>query len=474
MNPFLGVFFHWLGGLASGSFYVPYRFVRRWSWEVYWLCGGFMSWIIAPWVLAFLLTKGLLPTLSATWQIDPNSMQWAFLFGMMWGVGGLTFGLTMRYLGMSLGMAVALGYCTVLGSLMPPIFKGEFVSIILSSPAGWVNLFGLGVCVLGIALAGAAGMSKEREMSDEAKRESIKEFSFVKGMMVATISGVFSAGMSYAMAAAEPIGVSSEYFGTGMLWTGLPKLCVILLGGFATNFIWCLFLLTKNGTLYEYTAKFLKSECELGAGGQIAPKPGIEAIPLVRNYFFSMLAGLTWYMQFFFYSMGETQMGSFKFSSWTLHMASIIVFSSLWGIALAEWKGTSRLTKSLLFLAIGTLLYSTLVVGYSNYMNANADQEAFAVVDVTDTKKTGEGADATLTTTADAVLKRTVPAIDPDTGAEIAPPAAEYVVYTSLSAEQTAKRRAKFESDAQRKAEAAERKAEVEQKLRQLYPKGGE
>ena len=474
MNPFLGVFFHWLGGLASGSFYVPYRFVRRWSWEVYWLCGGFMSWIIAPWVLAFLLTKGLLPTLTATWQIEPGSMCWAFLFGMMWGVGGLTFGLTMRYLGMSLGMAVALGYCTVLGSLMPPIFKGEFVSVILSSPAGWVNLFGLGVCVLGIALAGAAGLSKEREMSDEEKRESIKEFSFVKGMIVATISGVFSAGMSYAMAAAEPIGVSSEYFGTGTLWTGLPKLCVILLGGFATNFLWCAFLLVKNGTLYEYTAKFLKSECEPGKDGAAVPKSGIKAIPLIRNYFFSMLAGLTWYMQFFFYSMGETQMGSFKFSSWTLHMASIIVFSSLWGIALAEWKGTSRLTKSLLFLAIGTLLYSTLVVGYSNYMNANADKEAVAVVDVAGAQKSGDGVEAVWKTTAPADLSRTVPAIDPDTEAEITAPAAEYAVYTSLSAEQAQQRRAKLESVEQRKADADKRKAEVQQKLRELYPKEGQ
>lgn len=474
MNPFLGVFFHWLGGLASGSFYVPYKFVRKWSWEVYWLCGGFMSWIIAPWVLAFLLTKGLLPTLTATWQIDPGSMQWAFLFGMMWGVGGLTFGLTMRYLGMSLGMAVALGYCTVLGSLMPPIFKGEFASMILSSHAGWINLFGLGVCVLGIALAGAAGMSKEREMSDEAKRESIKEFSFMKGMIVATVSGVFSAGMSYAMAAAEPIGVSSEYFGTGMLWTGLPKLCVILLGGFTTNFIWCLFLLLKNGTLYEYTAKYLKSDYDAATDGKPAAlKADVKVTPLLWNYFFSMLAGLTWYMQFFFYSMGETQMGSFKFSSWTLHMASIIVFSSLWGIALKEWKGTSRLTKSLLFLAIGTLLYSTLVVGYSNFMNANADKEAYAILDV-QSQKTGEGADAKLETTAEAVLKRTIPAIDPNINAETVPPAAEYVVYTSMDAEQTAARRAKFEAAAAAKAAAEARKAEVQAKLRELYPKEGQ
>ena len=465
MNPFLGVFFHWLGGLASGSFYVPFRFVRKWSWEVSWLCNGVMSWIIAPWVMAFILTESLIPTITATWQIEPNSVIWAFLFGMMWGVGGLTFGLTMRYLGMSLGMAVALGYCTVLGTIMPPIFKGEFVSKILASEAGWVNIFGLGVCVLGIMLAAAAGMSKEREMSDEAKKESIMEFSFVKGMIVATISGVFSAGMSYAMAAAEPIGVSSAYFGTGELWVGLPKLCVILLGGFTTNFIWCILLIAKNGTFYEYTAKYLKSD--LAAAGVNAveaetAKPSAlqgARIPLCWNYFFAMLAGLTWYMQFFFYSMGETQMGTFKFSSWTLHMASIIVFSSLWGIALKEWKGTSGLTKSLLFLAIGTLLYSTLVVGYSNYMNADADKESTVIVPVT----VSAGADGTVETTATAEMKRSFKE-------KSDAPVAEYVVYRGLDAEKNGVEAARAEKAAAEKAASEARQAEVKNKLLELYP----
>lgn len=361
---FIGVFFHWLGGLASGSFYVPYRFVKNWSWEVYWLAGGVMSWIIAPWLLALILSNNVFETVWATWQIDPQAIIRAFLFGMMWGVGGLTFGLTMRYLGMSLGMAVALGYCTVFGSLMPPIVKGEFSTQILGSDAGLVNLFGLGVCALGIILAGLAGMSKEREMSEEAKKASIKEFSFTKGILVATFSGIFSAGMAYGLAAAEPVAVSSIFFGTDELWSGLPKLCVILAGGFTSNFIWCLLLLLKNKTLYQYTAPVMDEKKPDGTVEKVR-------VPMLANYFFSMLAGLTWYLQFFFYSMGETKMGDFKFSSWTLHMASIIIFSSLWGIALKEWKGSSRFTKSILAIAIGTLIYSTLVVGYSNLMNSN-------------------------------------------------------------------------------------------------------
>ena len=311
-------------------------------------------------------------------------------------------------------------------------------------------------------------------MSEEAKRESIKEFSFVKGMIVATISGVFSAGMSYAMAAAEPLSVTSEYFGTEALWVGLPKLCVILLGGFLTNFIWCLILLLKNGTLYQYLSRFTKDEYATDAAGKTTKtlKEGVKPASLLRNYFFSMLAGLTWYMQFFFYSMGETQMGSFKFSSWTIHMASIIVFSSLWGIALAEWKGTSRLTKTLLFLAIGTLLYSTLLVGYSNYMNANADREAYAVADVTSSETVGEGDEEVINTQAQISLDRSTPAVDVNTGEKVEVPTAEYVIYTSMDAKQTEARRAKFEADKAKKAAEAEAKARVQEELRKRFPRG--
>jgi L-rhamnose-H+ transport protein len=134
-NPVLGVFFHWLGGLASGSFYVPYRGVKRWSWETYWLVGGFFSWIIAPWLLAGLMTRNLLAVLSET---PPETLWWSFFFGLLWGVGGLTFGLTIRFLGLSLGMAVALGLCAAFGTLIPPIFKGIFLSQVLATSSGRV------------------------------------------------------------------------------------------------------------------------------------------------------------------------------------------------------------------------------------------------------------------------------------------------------------------------------------------------
>jgi L-rhamnose-H+ transport protein len=267
----------------------------------------------------------------------------------------------MRYLGMSLGMAVALGYTAAFGTLMPPIFRGAFVSMVLGTHSGIVILAGVGICMLGIVFAGAAGVSKEKEMSDQQKREAIKEFDLRRGLLVATFSGVMSACFAYGLAAGDPIKELTIKHGTPSLWQGLPVLVVVLLGGFTTNLIWCVILNVRNGTSYQY----LSSEIR---GDRLNDK-ALHA-PMMSNYLFSALAGTTWYMQFFFYTMGETQMGRYKFSSWTLHMASIMIFSTLWGIALHEWKGAGTRTKLLVALSLAVLVTSTIVVGYGNYLGA--------------------------------------------------------------------------------------------------------
>src|SRR5579864_8347704 len=187
MNPALGVFFHWLGGLASASFYVPYRGVKNWAWETYWLVGGFFSWIIVPWILALWMTRDLIHVLH---EAPASSLFWTYTFGVLWGLGGLTFGLTMRYLGMSLGMALALGYTAAFGTLMPPIFRGQFVTQVWHTHSGQIILLGIAVCLIGIAFAGAAGVSKEKAMPAEQKRVAIKEFDLKRGIAVATFSGI--------------------------------------------------------------------------------------------------------------------------------------------------------------------------------------------------------------------------------------------------------------------------------------------
>jgi L-rhamnose-H+ transport protein len=381
-NPLLGVFFHWLGGLASGSFYVPFRRVQVWAWETYWLVGGTFSWIIVPWILALTMTSDLVHVLE---EAPAQSLFWTYTFGVLWGLGGLTFGLTMRYLGMSLGMAVVLGYTAAFGTLIPPIFRGQFASEVLGTRSGLTILAGIGICLLGIVFAGSAGISKEREMTEAQKRASIKEFSLKKGLVVATFSGVMSACFAYGLAAGDPIKAITLRHGTPVLWQGLPVLVVILFGGFTTNFIWCVILNIRNRTGYQYFSSEVRgpvpargdeliienvTDAPAEEMAQLAnmPAPKLSKAPMLSNYFFSALAGTTWYFQFFFYTMGETQMGRFKFSSWTLHMASIIIFSTLWGIALKEWNGSGLRTKCLVGLSLLVLVTSTIVVGYGNYL----------------------------------------------------------------------------------------------------------
>src|ERR1700758_5203392 len=220
-NPALGVFLHWLGGLASGSFYVPYKGVKHWAWETYWLAGGFFSWIIAPWILASFLTRDLLAVLGSA---PKSTLFWAFFFGLLWGVGGLTFGLTMRFLGLSLGMAVVLGLCAAFGTLMPPIFDGVFMTQVLGTKSGQVILFGIFVCLVGIAIAGLAGIYKERAMSPAQQKAAIKEFDLKKGLAVATLSGVMSACFAYGLRAGRPIKILTLQHGTPTLSQGLPVL----------------------------------------------------------------------------------------------------------------------------------------------------------------------------------------------------------------------------------------------------------
>jgi len=370
MNPILGVIFHWLGGLASGSFYVPYKGVKKWSWETYWLVGGFFSWIICPWFFASILTEDVTGVLRSQ---PMSTLGWTYLFGVLWGFGGLTFGLAMRYLGMSLGMGVALGYCAAFGTLLPPILKsffpdipvGESISQIASTNPGRITLLGVAVCLIGIWIAALAGAAKEKEMPAEEKTKSISEFNFRKGLLVATFSGIMSACFSFGLTAGEPIGKASVAAGTDELWSGLPSLIVVMFGGFTTNFVWCVLLNIRNRSGYQYLASHARPE---HAGNTADLR-----IPMLGNYLFSALAGTTWYFQFFFYSMGHVRMGGsdpdgFGFSSWTLHMASIIIFSTMWGWIFHEWKGSSKKAHTLIASGIVALILSTVIIGYGTYL----------------------------------------------------------------------------------------------------------
>ncbi len=344
MNPIIGIFYHALGGFAAGSFYIPYNKVRNWAWEVYWLVGGFFAWIFAPWLVTLLV----IPDVSLLFKsVGVNHFVWPYIFGVLWGIGGLTFGLTMRYLGMSLGMAFALGLTATFGTLVPPIYTGQF-GILISHLSGWVTLIGVAVCLVGIVITGKAGIMKDKELSTEQKQEHIKEFDLKKGIGVALLAGVMSACFAFGIAAGKPLADKAIELGAPTLFSNSPTFIIILAGGFTTNFIWCMGLSFKNKTIKDYIKK--------------------TDTPQLGNYFFSALAGLTWYCQFMFYGMGTTKMGKYDFASWSIHMAFIIVFSNIWGLILKEWQGSGRRTIRVILLGLLVLVFSTIIIGVGNYI----------------------------------------------------------------------------------------------------------
>jgi L-rhamnose-H+ transport protein len=350
-NPLTGVLYHWLGGLASASFYVPYRGVKRWNWEIFWLTGGIFSWLIAPWLFASVQTNDLLAVMAA---VPRQVIGWCVGFGMLWGLGGLTYGLTMRYLGLSLGMAVVLGLCTVFGTLIPPLFAGDFAATLLDTASGRIVLLGLAVTLAGIVTVAVAGAKKDAALSPAQKAAAIAEFDFRKGIAVALFSGVMSACFAFGLAAGEPIRKLSAAAGTGPLWTGLPVLCLIMFGGLVTNAIWCASLIARNRSAGQWLGQ-----------AQDGASP-----PLLANFALCAVAGTAWYFQFFFYTMGESQMGRFGFSSWTLHMASIIIFGTLWGFAFREWRDAAPRIRALVWGGIALLVLATVIIGYGNSIAA--------------------------------------------------------------------------------------------------------
>ena len=356
MNPFLGVLYHWTGGLSAASCYLPFRGIRRWPWEIYWLIQGVFSWVIAPALFAAILVPGTAGILHAA---TPGTLWYAAFWGAMWGVGGLLFGLGVRYLGIALGYTIALGCSTACGTLVPPLVSGE-LAVIARERSGQVTLAGVALCLAAIALSGVAGRMKERELRGAVTAEAASpggqgRFRFGHGIWIAVFAGIMSACFAYGLAAAKPVSETTRQMlvaqGRSDLWQSLPVLVIVLWGGFFTNALWCTGLLVRNRS-----------------AGLFFATPGVSGRQMTFNYALAAAAGLLWYLQFFFYSMGQTKMGRYDFSSWALHMAGTILFATLWGAVLHEWRGTSNRTKATGAAGFFLLLASTVVIGYGTYL----------------------------------------------------------------------------------------------------------
>jgi L-rhamnose-H+ transport protein len=355
MQVILGVVFHFIGGFASGSFYMPFKKVKGWSWESYWIVGGLFSWLIVPPLAAALTVPGFWEVIKST---PRETIQYTLLFGLLWGVGGLTYGLGVRYLGMSLGNSVVLGFCSAFGALVPSLYynfypregKTSFDDL-LSNGWGQLVLVGVAVCLAGIYICGLAGVMKEREMPASEKKKSVAEFNLAKGLIVAIFSGIMSACFNFGIEAGKPMADTAVDQGMNPLFQNNVTYVVLLWGGLATNLIWCMILNGKNRSFGDYTNR---------------------NSPLKRNYLFAALAGTTWFLQFFFYGMGESKLGNGA-SSWILHMAFIILVANMWGIGLKEWKGVSTKTKATITIGIAVILFSVILVGYGNYLHSSKE-----------------------------------------------------------------------------------------------------
>ncbi len=360
MGVILGVIFHFVGGFASGSFYIPFKKIKGWHWESYWIVGGLFSWLIVPPLAAYLTIPGFVDIIK---QTDASTLGITYLFGLLWGIGGLTYGLGVRYLGVSLGSSIILGLCMVFGSLIPSIYYDVFPKegkdtfrMLVGSNWGLTVLAGLVVCIIGIMICGKAGMMKEKQLSSATGIDSYgikmkQEYKFGLGMFVSIVSGVLSACFNFGLEAGKPMAmVANEIWKTAnpnegeFLFRNNVIYVVLLWGGLTTNFIWCMILNARNKSFGDYTNK---------------------KTPLRSNYLFAALAGTTWFLQFFFYGMGESKLGNGA-SSWILHMAFIILVANMWGLLLKEWKGVSKKTITTVILGIITIILSVLLVGYGN------------------------------------------------------------------------------------------------------------
>ena len=346
-NPWAGMVLFMAGGLAGAIFALPFKRVKGWAYESYWLLYAVFGLVLFPMALALLTVPDLFSVIR---EAPGKVLLRCFSFGALWGLGGLTWGLMIRYLGIGLGLAIGCGLCSATGTLIPPIVTGKAGALVADLGA-IVVLLGVVGSLAGIAFVGLAGKSKEGELSDEEKRKAVAEFDFKKGMMVALFSGIASAGMNFGLQSGDVLQTAALASGTKTEWQGMPVLVVVLLGGFVVNAIWCLTQNATNKSFKDYAN---------------------AKTPILANILFAGGAGVIWAMQFVCQKVGEPAMGSLAYISFAIVMGSSILFSSLIGVLLGEWRGVGQKTKVLLGCGIATLLVSFGVISYGNKLKEPA------------------------------------------------------------------------------------------------------
>lgn len=324
MEILIGLLIIAVGAFFQSSCYVPINKIKSWSWESYWMMQGVFAWLILPFLGALLaVPEG--HSLCELFSKDAAAAGMTFFYGVLWGVGGLTFGLSMRYLGVALGQSIALGTCAGLGTLLAPIFTGRASELTASV------IIGVVVTLVGIAIIGVAGSMKSAALSEEEKKEAVKDFNFPKGIAVALLAGFMSACFNIGLAQ----GAELQFEGVDPMYASLPATFLVTLGGFFTNAAYCFYQNNKNRTWGDYA----------------------EGSVWGNNLLFCAIAGALWYSQFFGLALGKgflTESPVLMTFAFCILMALNVVFSNVWGIILKEWKGCSP--KTIVVLLIGLLV----------------------------------------------------------------------------------------------------------------------
>jgi L-rhamnose-H+ transport protein len=345
MSVFSGILFHALGASSASLCYTPQKKTVSWSWQTYWMAQASICWLVLPLLVAWIT----IPELSRVLSEAPTSIMWnTFFLGALYGIGGTAFGLAIRYVGFSLTYGIAVGISCVLGTLIPPMIHGELGAILNKTGAGWV-MAGIAMGAFGIALCGISGRLKEIDLLKKDGEQ--QAFSLAKGLPLCFLAGILSAVYGFALDHGQPIADIAARYGAGR-FQGNVVYIFSNTGAFFSTLLYCLYLHIKQDTFKEYTTL-----------------PGTaKSSALMLNFLLAALTGVLWYSQFFFYGIGHTHMGEYKFSSWAIHMIMLVLFSSFAGLLMREWLGCRPRTLRMLVFAIVVLILAVLILTYGNYL----------------------------------------------------------------------------------------------------------
>ena len=332
-----GIGWHIVGASMAASFYAPIERVRKWSWETTWALAGLFSWILLPIGVSLIL----LPNFSSFYaSMGTALLLRVALFGAMWGVGNVSYGLTMRYLGMSLGIGVAIGVTLIVGTLVPPIMHGQ-TAMLFSTESGLITMSGVLVALIGVAIVSWAGHQKELQLKGH-----LKEFNVALGLLLAVMCGIFSSGMSFAIDAAQPMQTAALTLGVNPLYSALPSYVIIMGGGAVINLAYCIVRLAVLPRLS------LRDDLS-----QSRPT-------LVKNALLASAGGIMWYLQFFFYAWGAANIPQhLSYVNWMLHMSIYVLCGGLVGLALGEWAGVRKRSIRLLWAGVTVIIVAANLVG---------------------------------------------------------------------------------------------------------------